>query len=675
MKKTILFIFIVICAGLTAQTTFQKTTGTIANDRNYNMTALENGDIIATGYTESVAANMKDAFLIKYNSLGKVIWAKTYGGPADETIWDVESTTNNEILAAGNSGSVSTHTAGVLARCDTAGNVIYLYRVFSNSGAVNLYSVMETSTGDIIAAGLFHSNGKDDMLICKFNASGNLIWSRVVSTAQNDEIMGMTETMNGNYVFAGLTNDNTGSGGSDFAAVKTDTAGNIIWKKRYGGVSGDRLNDVVAVNDAYYFSGWSNSTGAGSNDAVVMKTDTAGNILWINTYGTAESDRAFSMLYDDLMQSLIIAGYTDYSSPTESNRNTLLMSVDQTGNINRAGSYGGSQTDGHWPTGLCMNNDKGYYVLGSSETFGPGNMSIYLSKTDTSGFLPCNLKDPQLQKNAVTGWSGVSFGTDSAVMLLSDTIMLYGQNWAISSSTQCCSLYADAGPDMSICPADTVMTGTPAIPGYVYDWKINGNSVSANSQLEVTHDLAGTYILTASAPGSDCAQATDTVVITALPAPSKPVITTIAPNHLMVNSTDSIQWYLDNNPVSGANDQVFIVQQSGHYHVVVTNQYGCGTSSDTLYYNTGLDEKAASGISVSPNPVNNLINVSFGQAISGQVLISLYDHTGRKMLEEKFNHIQKEQTIEIPVRHLKTGQYFLRILSGEKNISLKILIE
>ncbi|MDZ7846323.1 MAG: hypothetical protein U5L96_05955 [Owenweeksia sp.] len=113
----------------------------------------------------------------------------------------------------------------------------------------------------------------------------------------------------------------------------------------------------MEINGAYYFTGWSSSAGQGQNDYVIMKTDTAGVVQWTEAYGGVENERVFNMHYNSRDSAILLVGYTDYSSTSVSNRNTVLMSADLAGNLNWARSYGSTGTDGHWPAGITTNGD------------------------------------------------------------------------------------------------------------------------------------------------------------------------------------------------------------------------------------------------------------------------------------------------------------------------------
>ena len=668
MKTPILLVLLLVLGtGLYGQTMFQKVTGTTSNDRNYHLAAGPGQALYATGYTESVAGHLTDAFLVKFNQFGEVVWAKTYGELGDENNWDVIVTQNGNIVGVGYSADVSAYEAGIITRADSSGTVLWSRGVGSTLGNVNFYRVIETTGGDLLAAGLTSRYGQDDMVLCRFTSTGTLLWSRIYKSAQDDEVMGLIETPQGEFLLAGLTNDATGAGSSDFAVLKTTATGTVVWKKRYGGTGGDRLNSVVQVGNAYYFTGWSSTGGIGNNDVVVMKTDTAGNLQWIKGYGTLQAERAFNLLYDTLQNSLVVAGYTDYSDSTSNNRNTFLMSLDLSGTLNWARSYGGSGTDGHWPTGLARNGDAGFYVLGSTNTSGftPGSYSLYLIKTDPAGNTACNQKNPQFTQATINGWTGVTFGSDSTVTLISQNLTVTGANWTLTTNPLCCQLFADAGAPSSICPGDSALIGTPPVPGYFYSWTLSGNPAGSTPVLYVPYAQAGNYLLTTVAPGASCMVGTSTVTVTPLPAPPKPVITyvTTPGNYLTSSASAGNQWYLNGSIISGATTQVYHAVQSGAYCVVVTDSSsGCSTASDTLQHIAiGIEEAGGdSGFRLYPVPARGVIFLEVAKDME-TLNISLMNTAGVSVLEQTLTAIKSGTVTEIPLRGVAAGVYFARI--------------
>ena len=86
--------------------------------------------------------------------------------------------------------------------------------------------------------------------------------------------------------------DNLNISGVDSFRVKTDADGNLIWDATYGGTSSDSGTDVVVLPDGgFAMVVYTTSVGAGSYDALLVRTDETGNLLWQATYGTEGDDR------------------------------------------------------------------------------------------------------------------------------------------------------------------------------------------------------------------------------------------------------------------------------------------------------------------------------------------------------------------------------------------------
>src|SRR5260221_10626196 len=93
------------------------------------------------------------------------------------------------------------------------------------------------------------------------------------------------QTIDGGYIILGSTTS-FGTGSWDVYLIKTNMYGDTVWTKTYGGSSFDIGLSMKQTNDGgYIISGISQSFGAGSNEAYVIKTDVNGDTLWARTYG------------------------------------------------------------------------------------------------------------------------------------------------------------------------------------------------------------------------------------------------------------------------------------------------------------------------------------------------------------------------------------------------------
>lgn len=72
----------------------------------------------------------------------------------------------------------------------------------------------------------------------------------------------------------------------DIEVTKKASDGKIIWQKTFGGTSYDRAGQALAATDGgCLVLGSTSSFGAGNYDALLLKIDRQGNLVWQKTYG------------------------------------------------------------------------------------------------------------------------------------------------------------------------------------------------------------------------------------------------------------------------------------------------------------------------------------------------------------------------------------------------------
>jgi hypothetical protein len=87
-----------------------------------------------------------------------------------------------------------------------------------------------------------------------------------------DEAYSVQQIADGGYIVAGLTSS-SGAGLSDFYLVKTNSYGEPLWTRTYGGSMGDEAYSVQQTADGgYIVAGYTYSFGAGSYDFYLVKT-------------------------------------------------------------------------------------------------------------------------------------------------------------------------------------------------------------------------------------------------------------------------------------------------------------------------------------------------------------------------------------------------------------------
>ena len=110
----------------------------------------------------------------------------------------------------------------------------------------------------------------------------------------DDAIVTTIPLPDGGALSAGYTSSNDGQvsgnhGSYDYWVVRTDSAGRIVWQKTYGGSASDRAAQLIATPDGnYVIIGTSLSTDGdkqGGGPVWMFKIDGKGNMVWQKSYG------------------------------------------------------------------------------------------------------------------------------------------------------------------------------------------------------------------------------------------------------------------------------------------------------------------------------------------------------------------------------------------------------
>lgn len=210
-------------------------------------------------------------------------------------------------------------------------------------------------------------------------AQPDTVWTRTYGYAESDGAASICKAHDGGYVFLGYTNS-YGDGNLNMYLVKTDSDGNQIWNRLFGGPNFEYGYSVIASSDGgYVLTGYTASEGAGSKDVYLVKTDSLGNIIWEHTYGGEGLDVGKSVCQTDDGHYLI-AGYTESFGAGDDD--IYLIKVDSEGQEIWSNTYGNTATELGWSV---IQSRDGNYIVGGSTGSLTANRDVYLLKTDTDG--------------------------------------------------------------------------------------------------------------------------------------------------------------------------------------------------------------------------------------------------------------------------------------------------
>jgi hypothetical protein len=149
----------------------------------------------------------------------------------------------------------------------------------------------------------------------------------------------------------------------------------------FGGIQNDVCNQIKPTWDGgYILVGTTNSFGPGGNNIYVIKTDSLAKHKWSNAYGGSGTQEGFSIT-PTLDKGYAILGFTN--SYGTGSYDVYLIKTDSTGKLLWQKTYGG--TDWDFGYAIAQTSDSGFVMCGLTYSYGVGNGDAYVVRTDKNG--------------------------------------------------------------------------------------------------------------------------------------------------------------------------------------------------------------------------------------------------------------------------------------------------
>jgi len=325
----------------------------------------DNGYVIA-GSTSSFGARSTDFWLVKTDSNGNIVWNKTYGGLSKDEAHFVWQTSDQGYIIAGSTSSFNVSMSDFwLVKTDSNGEEIW-NKTYGGLRSDDAYSLQQTIDGGYVVCGSTNSfgSGYKDFWLVKTDSDGVMQWDKTYGGSFDDCAYSVKQANDEGYVICGYTSS-FGVSYEDFWLVKTDSNGNIVWNKTYGGENSEYAYFVQQTNDNGYIVAGSVYSSVTEFDVWLVKTDSSGNMQWNKTYGGSLDEEAYAVR-QTIDGGYIIAGFTDSFAD---NRDIWLIKIDSSGNIEWSQTYGGAAKDE--ACAVQQTNDQGYIIAGTTCSFGP----------------------------------------------------------------------------------------------------------------------------------------------------------------------------------------------------------------------------------------------------------------------------------------------------------------
>jgi hypothetical protein len=392
MKKLyFLLLSIFVSAVSFSYSIFQKSYGDVGVDNGQMIISTSDSGYAILGDAIQNFPDSTDIAVYRLSQIGDLSWSVKIGVPGDEFARDMKETSDGGFIIVGTTyaSPLDTSHGDIFAiKIDATGFVVWSM-IYGGTEQDDAYGVINAPDGGFIILGSTESYGSAlaSAIAFKIDANGFQRWVTVSSTSPDNYFYRGILASDGNYVIAGGTDNTIGGSQQDHYINKIDTAGNIIWAKRYGTFQSDSLFDISETSDGGFICAGMNFSNATDFDQNIFKIDSAGTVIWNNSYGTAQYDQAGSV-FENTLNEYVVCGYTNVGSQFNVIYQLVINVFDNSGNLIWANTYGDPSATSYGKY-IIPGTDHGYAAVGFFTSISDPNGDAYFVKVDSAGNSGC----------------------------------------------------------------------------------------------------------------------------------------------------------------------------------------------------------------------------------------------------------------------------------------------
>lgn len=251
------------------------------------------------------------------------------------------------------------------------------------------------------------------LILISIKLSGQpLFFEKKFGAAASDQSFSVKQLSDGSIYILG-SSDSITPGEFDVTLSKLDRYGNLLWIKYYNGGRNDFAFQLITLPDNSLVLSGTRQQSNGFYDALAIRTDTSGTIMYQNTFGDPLQDESFAYISEDGHGKLIACGY---ASTSLSSNDVYVVRLDNTCAEIWENRYGGTDVD--YGQRIIPATDSGYVFVADTKSFGSGTVDVWLSKLDTLGNVEWNYVSVDALEN---GSQGVITTQDGNYLMFGET--------------------------------------------------------------------------------------------------------------------------------------------------------------------------------------------------------------------------------------------------------------
>jgi hypothetical protein len=345
------------------------------------------GNVYVTGSTEN-GNGVPDYVTLKYGPNGQLLWERRYDGGAGhyDAAADLVLDGAGDVYVTGQSDAGSQWGDYLTIKYSSDGAELWTARTSGIGGHHDRPGMVRLdAAGNVYVAGEIYVSQQRyyDFGTVKYDSGGRELWVRTYDSPEIpgglDSAYAMEVDAAGNVHVTGESlGDGNGCCTQDWATLKYDTAGKLLWERRHegstegqdipGDLTLDRVGNVIVTGQT------TNQT----HDVGTIKYSPAGNVLWKTILDLGGLDEGAGAVTTDRDGNVYVAGFRD-DRETYSDWHTFRLN--RNGKLAWSIRHDGLSSFIDTPAEIAVHGRNVVYVAGSSWAELPDYMTIKYRQT------------------------------------------------------------------------------------------------------------------------------------------------------------------------------------------------------------------------------------------------------------------------------------------------------
>jgi len=371
------------CEVSGANCTWEHVIGGRLDDEAHAVVEMPGGGFALAGHTRSHGVLDRDAWVLRLDRHGKVVWQQVVGGPQTEKVFGVTALPDGGVVIAGKTHSIGAGGSDALiVRFGPDGEMLW-QQALGGRGNDESRTVLRTRDGTLIAAGSKSGIADDDAWIIAMDMdTGELLWERRHGTPGEDGAVSAIEAASGGIAIAGYS-QRPGLSSFDNWVVRLDSNGDMLWQRHFArGIFSSGTAISAAPEGGFFVAGLSQLRTPRDSKSLVIRLSDDGETLWQRLSSDIGSAEAWGAAPTD-DGGVVVVSAAKLGGLGQSD--ARLVRFSPSGEIIWSRLHGG----GKWsrPTAVITTRDGGFLVTGYTTGRGAGYQDVWVLRLDGQGRL------------------------------------------------------------------------------------------------------------------------------------------------------------------------------------------------------------------------------------------------------------------------------------------------